>query len=142
MTTEKVNDLEVVPLLNYFDPKKFRLIPADATQFKGGITEVPVSINLHQVFSKGLNFDTRNLQKLYGFGILTGQMIAVNGGQYYSKEYNGKLKAVELNDCGDLWIMKFEFFEEPISLKAVKDSEVLTLLNGCLKPLLLDVTIL
>ena len=37
MTTEKVNDLEIVPLLSYFDPKKFRLIPADAQMFSGGI---------------------------------------------------------------------------------------------------------
>ena len=44
MTTEKVNDLEIVPLLSYFDPKKFRLIPADAQMFSGGISEVPVHI--------------------------------------------------------------------------------------------------
>ena len=74
MTTEKVNDLEIVPLLSYFDPKKFRLIPADAQMFPGGISEVPVHINLHADFGKQLDFDTRNLQKLYGFGTECSQM--------------------------------------------------------------------
>ena len=102
MTTEKVNDLEIVPLLSFFDPKKFRLIPADAHLFSGGISEIPVHINLHFGFAKQLDFDTRNLQKLYGFGIICREMILVNQGEYYSQERGGKIRLVELNDCGEL----------------------------------------
>ena len=118
MTTEKVNDLEIVPLLSFFDPKKFRLIPADAHLFSGGISEIPVHINLHFGFAKQLDFDTRNLQKLYGFGIICREMILVNQGEYYSQERGGKIRLVELNDCGELWIMKFDFFS--LSLKTLK----------------------
>ena len=142
MTTEKVNDLEIVPLLSYFDPKKFRLIPADAQMFPGGISEVPVQINLHTDFGKQLDFDTRNLQKLYGFGIICKEMIVVNQGEYYSQERGGKLRLVELNDCGELWIMKFDFFDTTSKLYAVNANLVKELLNEARKPAFLDYTVL
>ena len=142
MTTEKVNDLEIVPLLSYFDPKKFRLIPADAQMFSGGISEVPVHINLHADFGKQLDFDTRNLQKLYGFGIICKEMIVVNQGVYYSQKRGGKLRLVELNDCGQLWIIKFDFFDATSKLYAVKPNVVKELLNEARKPAFLDYTVL
>ena len=142
MTTEKVNDLDIVPLLSYFDPKKFRLIPADAQIFSGGISEVPVHINLHPDFGKQLSFDTRNLQKLYGFAIICKEMIVVNQGVFYSPKRGGKLRLVELNDCGELWIMKFDFFDATSKLYAVKPNVVKELLNQARKPAFLDYTVL
>ena len=139
MTTEKVSDLQVVSLISYFDETKFRLIPADVVHFSGGISEVPVTINLHADFAKELDFDTRNLQTLYGFGRIEKGLIEVNKGPYYSPERKGELKEVELNDCGALWIMKFEFFDASIKLYAVHSQEVKELLNKCRKPALLDV---
>ena len=141
MTTEKVNDLEIVPLLSFFDPKKFRLIPADAHLFSGGISEIPVHINLHFGFAKQLDFDTRNLQKLYGFGIICREMILVNQGEYYSQERGGKILLVELNDCGELWIMKFDFFDASSKLYAVERNMVKNLLNQARKPAFLDYTV-
>ena len=141
MTTEKVNDLEIVPLLSFFDPKKFRLIPADAHLFSGGISEIPVHINLHLGFAKQLDFDTRNLQKLYGFGIICREMILVNQGEYYSQERGGKIRLVELNDCGELWIMKFDFFDASSKLYAVERNMVKNLLNQARKPAFLDYTV-
>ncbi len=141
MTTEKVNDLEIVPLLSFFDPKKFRLIPADAHLFSGGISEIPVHINLHFGFAKQLDFDTRNLQKLYGFGIICREMILVNQGEYYSQERGGKIRLVELNDCGELWIMKFDFFDASSKLYAVERNMVKNLLNQARKPAFLDYTV-
>lgn len=142
MTTEKVSDLEIVSLKSFFDAGKFRLIPADVVHFSGGISEVPVEFNLHSDFEKRLKFDTRNLQTLYGFGRIEKELIAINQGDYYSPERKGKLKAVELNDCGELWILKFEFFDLMIKLYAVKPSEVEELLNECRKPAMLDYAIL
>lgn len=141
MTTEKVNDLEIVSLLSFFDPKKFRLIPADAHLFSGGISEIPVHINLHSGFAKQLDFDTRNLQKLYGFGIICREMILVNQGEYYSPERGGKIRLVELNDCGELWIMKFDFFDASSKLYAVERNVVKNLLNQARKPAFLDYTV-
>jgi hypothetical protein len=142
MTTEKVSDLEIVSLKSFFDAGKFRLIPADVVHFSGGISEVPVEFNLHTDFAKRLKFDTRNLQTLYGFGRIEKELIAINQGDYYSPARKGKLKAVELNDCGELWILKFEFFDLMIKLYAVKPSEVEELLNECRKPAMLDYAIL
>lgn len=138
MTTEKVIDLDKVSLYSYFDAKKFRLIPANLVHIKGGISEVPVQFNIHPEFAKGLNFDTRNLQTFYGFGIIGKELLVVNHGPYYSLERAGMLKAVELNDCGEFWIMKFEYFDTSIKLLSVRASEVQELLNECLKPMFLD----
>ena len=81
-------------------------------------------------------------QTLYGFGRIEKELIAINQGDYYSPARKGKLKAVELNDCGELWILKFEFFDLMIKLYAVKPSEVEELLNECRKPAMLDYAIL
>lgn len=137
MTTEKVNDLEIINLSDYFSAGKFRLVPADCSHFSGGISEVPVFINIHADFTKALAFDTNNLQQFYGFAIMESNLQKVNGGEYYSPERKGNLKFVELNDCGDLWIIKFEFFDDSKKLYAFKSEEIIPILNGCRKPVLI-----
>lgn len=138
MTTEKVNDLEIISLSDYFDAGKFRIVPADVAHFHGGISEVPVAINIHPDFSKKLNFDTNNLQHFSAFAIMVKKTKEINGGDYYSPARSGKLKVIELNDCGDLWIVKFEFFDDTKKLYTIKADEVPPLLNACRKPVLLD----
>lgn len=136
MTTEKVNDLEIVSLADYFDPKKFRLVLADASFIHGGISEIPVNFNFHPDFIKKLDFKTNNLQTLYGWAIMGDKLKEINNGPYYSAKRGGLLKDVELNDSGELWIMKFETFDGKIKLYAVKESDVLNLLNSCRVPVL------
>ena len=46
MTTEKVNDLELVKLSDYFTPGKFRTIPGTAMTDRGGITEMQAVFNI------------------------------------------------------------------------------------------------
>lgn len=142
MTTEKVNDLEIVNLSDFFDPKKFRLVPADAVHFPGGISEVPVHINIHSEFTKNLSFDTNNLQHFFAFAIMIKKTREINESDYYSPERKGKLKLIELNDCGDLWIMKQEFFDETKKLFAVKKEDIPPLMNLCRKPAFIDKSIL
>lgn len=134
MTSEKVNDLEIVSLSDYFEPKKFRLVLADASFIRGGISEVPVNFNFHPDFIKKLDFKTNNLQSLYGWAIMGEKLKEINGGPYYSAKRGGVLKDVELNDSGELWIMKLETFDGKIKLYAVKENEVLHLLNNCRVP--------
>ncbi|MDY2842962.1 MAG: hypothetical protein SOT81_03135 [Treponema sp.] len=134
MTTEKVNDLEVVDLSEYFDPRKFRLVPADASFLKGGISEIPVNFNFHPDFIKKLGFKINNLQTLYGFSIMGDRLKEMNKSPYYSPKRGGILKEAELNDAGELWILKFETFDGKISLFAAKEAQVLNLLNNCRIP--------
>lgn len=134
MTSEKVNDLEVVNLADYFDPKKFRLVFADASFVRCGISEVPVNFNFHPDLIKKLDFKTHNLQTLYGFAIMGEKIQEINKSPYYSPKRGGVLKDVELNDSGELWIMKFETFDGKIKLYAVKENDVLHLLNNCRVP--------
>ncbi|MCQ2586904.1 MAG: hypothetical protein MJ174_02220 [Treponema sp.] len=136
MTTEKVNDLEIINLADYFDPKYFRLVPADLAHIPGGISEVPVHLNIHPDFAKHLTFDTNNLQHFFAFAIMGKELRKINKSDYYSPERSGFLKMVELNDCGDLWIIKFEFFDDTKKLYAVKMEDVPPILNNCRKPLL------
>lgn len=137
MTTEKVNDLEIVHLVEYLEPRFFRLVGADCAHIHGGISEVPVYINLHPDFLKELTFDTKNLQQMFGFAIMGPKLRGINGGDYYSPARKGNLKSLELNDCGELWILKFEFFDGTKQLKAIKKEDVPPLLNYCRKPVLI-----
>lgn len=138
MTTEKVNDLEVISLSEYIDPSKFRLVPADVAHYSGGISEVPVDINIHPEFAKQLTFDTKNLQHFFAFAIMRGKLCELNGGDYYSPKRKGNLKSIELNDCGALWIVKFEFFDATKKLYAVKMEELPGILNACRKPAMIE----
>lgn len=136
MTTEKVSDLELIKLSDYFNPMYFRLVPADASKVPGGISEVPVYINIHPDFAKSLNFITNNLHSFFAFAIMSPKVKEINKSNYYSPSRGGCLKLVELNDCGELWIVKFEFFDETKKLYAVKKEELPPLLNRCRKPVL------
>lgn len=138
MTTEKVNDLEMVSLCDYLSSKTFRIIPADLVYIKGGISELPVTLNIHPEFSKKLNFDIRKLQKLFAFAIMDKKLVELNDGPYYSTERGGKLKSLELNDCGDVWIMNLKWFDGTKKLYTVKTDEVAELLNYCRKPVIIN----
>lgn len=134
MTSEKINDLEIVNLSDYFDSKLVRLIPADAVTSSGGISEIPVTFNIHAELNKKLNFETKKLQQLYGFTIITKKIKEINESPYYPDKKEGKLRFIELNDCGEVWILKFEFLDDTTKLYAVKSEEVIKLLNNCRKP--------
>ena len=134
MTSEKINDLEIVNLSDYFDSKLVRLIPADAVTSSGGISEIPVTFNIHAELNKKLNFETKKLQQLYGFAIITKKIKEINESPYYPDKKEGKLRFIELNDCGEVWILKFEFLDDTTKLYAVKSEEVIKLLNNCRKP--------
>lgn len=135
MTTEKVNDLEIIKLSDYFSAKTFRLVPTDAGWEKGGISEVPITFNLHYDFSTQLSFNIGKLQKLYGFSIMGKKLVELNESPYYGPKYQGVLKEVELNDCGILWIVKFGFSNKKDKLYATHADEVMNLLNSCRRPL-------
>ena len=134
MTSEKINDLEIVNLSDYFDSKLVRLIPADAVTSSGGISEIPVTFNIHAELNKKLNFETKKLQQLYSFTIITKKIKEINESPYYPNKKEGKLRFIELNDCGDVWILKLEFLDDTTKLYAVKSDEVIQLLNNCRKP--------
>lgn len=134
MTSEKINDLEIVNLSDYFDSKLVRLIPADAVTSSGGISEIPVTFNIHAELNKKLNFETKKLQQLYGFTIITKKIKEINESPYYPNKKEGKLRFIELNDCGDVCILKLEFLDDTTKLYAVKSEEVIKLLNNCRKP--------
>ena len=134
MTSEKINDLELVNLSDYFDSRLVRLIPADAVATSGGISEIPLTFNIHAEVQKKLNFETKKLQQLYGFAIITKKIKEINESPYYPDKKEGKLRFIELNDCGEVWILKFEFLDDTTKLYAVKSDEVIKLLNNCRKP--------
>ena len=134
MTSEKINDLELVNLSDYFDSRLVRLIPADAVATSGGISEIPLTFNIDTEVQKKLNFETKKLQQLYGFAIITKKIKEINESPYYPDKKEGKLRFIELNDCGEVWILKFEFLDDTTKLYAVKSDEVIKLLNNCRKP--------
>ena len=113
MTTEKVNDLELVKLSDYFWPEKFRIIPGSAITERGGISEMLV---------------------IYGFGILNDKLIEINKSKYVGYEEENVLKRVTFNDCGQRFVMVLELSDAPDKLLAVTADEVAYLLNNCLHP--------
>ena len=78
MTTEKVNDLELVKLSDYFTPGKFRTIPGTAMTDRGGITEMQAVFNINTDFAKRLTFQFSTMLVIYGFGILNDKLIEIN----------------------------------------------------------------
>ena len=134
MTTEKVNDLELVKLSDYFRPEKFRIIPGSAITERGGISEMPAIFNFYSDFAKRLTFDFSSMLVIYGFGILNDKLIEINKSKYVGYEEENVLKRVTFNDCGQRFVMVLELSDAPDKLLAVTADEVAYLLNNCLHP--------
>ena len=107
MTTEKVNDLELVKLSEYFTPGKFRTIPGTAMTDRGGITEMQAVFNINTDFAKRLTFQFSTMNVL---------------------------KRITFNDCGERFVMVLELSDAPDKLLAVTADDVEYLLNNCLHP--------
>ena len=118
MTTEKVNDLELVKLSDYFTPGKFRTIPGTAMTDRGGITEMQAVFNINTDFAKRLTFQFSTMLVIYGFGILNDKLIEINKSKYVGYKEENVLK---LSDAPD-------------KLLAVTADDVEYLLNNCLHP--------
>ena len=127
MTTEKVNDLELVKLSEYFTPVKFRTIP-------GGITEMQAVFNINTDFAKRLTFQFSTMLVIYGFGILNDKLIEINKSKYVGYKEENVLKRITFNDCGERFVMVLELSDAPDKLLAVTADDVEYLLNNCLHP--------
>lgn len=134
MTTEKVNDLELVKLSDYFTPGKFRTIPGTAMTDRGGITEMQAVFNINTDFAKRLTFQFSNMLVIYGFGILNDKLIEINKSKYVGYKEENVLKRITFNDCGERFVMVLELSDAPDKLLAVTADDVEYLLNNCLHP--------
>ena len=133
MTTEKVNDLELVKLSDYFTPGKFRTIPGTMTD-RGGITEMQAVFNINTDFAKRLTFQFSTMLVIYGFGILNDKLIEINKSKYVGYKEENVLKRITFNDCGERFVMVLELSDAPDKLLAVTADDVEYLLNNCLHP--------
>ena len=134
MTTEKVNDLELVKLSDYFTPGKFRTIPGTAMTDRGGITEMKAVFNINTDFAKRLTFQFSTMLVIYGFGILNDKLIEINKSKYVGYKEENVLKRITFNDCGERFVMVLELSDAPDKLLAVTADDVEYLLNNCLHP--------
>ena len=134
MTTEKVNDLELVKLSDYFTPGKFRTIPGTAMTDRGGITEMQAVFNINTDFAKRLTFQFSTMLVIYGFGILNDKLIEINKSKYVGYKEENVLKRITFNDCGVRFVMVLELSDAPDKLLAVTADDVEYLLNNCLHP--------
>ena len=134
MTKQKVGDLEMVRLSDYFTPGKFRTVSGETITRRGGISEVRVVFHIHYEFAKRLTFDYSTLLIIYGYGIMNDKLIEINGHPYVSYMGEGNLKRVSINDCGERFVMVFELRNEPDKLVAVSPDDVAELLNNCRHP--------
>lgn len=134
MTTEKVNDLELVKLSDYFTPGKFRTIPGTAMTDRGGITEMQAVFNINTDFAKRLTFQFSTMLVIYGFGILNDKLIEINKSKYVGYKEENMLKRITFNDCGERFVMVLELSDAPDKLLAVTADDVEYLLNNCLHP--------
>ena len=134
MTTEKVNDLELVKLSDYFTPGKFRTIPGTAMIDRGGITEMQAVFNINTDFAKRLTFQFSTMLVIYGFGILNDKLIEINKSKYVGYKEENVLKRITFNDCGERFVMVLELSDAPDKLLAVTADDVEYLLNNCLHP--------
>ena len=132
MTTEKVNDLELVKLSDYFTPGKFRTIPGTAMTDR--ITEMQAVFNINTDFAKRLTFQFSTMLVIYGFGILNDKLIEINKSKYVGYKEENVLKRITFNDCGERFVMVLELSDAPDKLLAVTADDVEYLLNNCLHP--------
>lgn len=134
MTSEKIKDLKLVKLSDYLTPEKFRIVPRDAIDVPGGISEVQVILYLHENFTKRLTFNFSSIMVIYGFARLNEELKALNKYEYTTSQGKGVLKRITLNDCGDVFIMVFELSDSQDKLVTVKAEDVAFLLNNCMHP--------
>lgn len=134
MTTESVNNMELVSLSDFFSPKKFRLIPDDALTRRGGVSEVQVVFHLRKKFTQKLNFECSSILVLYGYAVMNDRLKEINQACYTIPVKDSRLKKIELNDCGERFVMVLSLRKEKELLYAVDAHEVADLLNNCMHP--------
>ena len=132
MTTEKVNDLELVKLSDYFTPGKFRTIPGTAMTDRGGITEMQAVFNINTDFAKRLTFQFSTMQSTTSVrSIPTSSHARQSSSAITLKQ---RWVSVFKESCLQDIVMVLELSDAPDKLLAVTADDVEYLLNNCLHP--------
>ncbi|MFI3206290.1 MAG: hypothetical protein R3Y33_03490 [Clostridia bacterium] len=114
-------------LLDLFPSKDFRLIKEEHKKIPGGISEIPVIIDLKKPFAKTLSFKTPWDYELYGFVKCKQTLFQKTG-------YNNTVK-ITISDWDDKFTVVFEDkdgTESPIY--SMEKDYVKQILEECRKP--------
>ncbi len=124
---QRFEDVKKIDLAEIFQVKDFRLIREEHRKIKGGISEIPVKVDLKKEFAKSLNFKAPWDGEFYGF-------IKCKYDLFKKTGYDNT-KRITIVDWDSHCVMIFEDDkgnEEPI-YSASKD-ELKKLLENCRKP--------
>jgi len=118
-----------VALSDYLSPAHFRTITAKVRGIPGGVTEIPVTLELTPAFAAKLKFPVPWDGKVYGFVHDNARLAAVFTGAM-AKDYAAR--RIYLNDWGAEFMLTFESGDRSGEVSYfVTPSEVRDLLDNC-----------
>ncbi|WP_058486528.1 hypothetical protein [Defluviitalea phaphyphila] len=124
--TKKYKGIKRILLSEYLTPQMFRTITKDLLKIPGGITEIPVMVEMNPKFFEKLNFKVPTTGILYGF-------IKKNHNLIEIEKQKGKIKKIELHDWGTEFLLVIEVLTGEEIAYNVSNKEVQELLENCLR---------
>lgn len=124
---KRYQDIAPKRLEELFPTEYFRLIPEIYKVIPGGVTEIPVKIDMKKLFAKNLNFPVPWDGELYGFVRYKDELFAKTG-------YDNTVH-ITISDWDNQFTLIFEDDqgnEKPVYSTSKED--IKTLLEGCTKP--------
>ena len=117
-------NIEYVNLENYLTSEKFRVVPGECKDIPGGISEIPVVIDVKKQFSDSLGFDVSRSGRIYGW-IRTCEEDILR---------KIEAKKIELIDWKEKFLMLILIGKEEKKTFFVNNAAVRKLLKECRKP--------
>lgn len=129
MPLQHYKNAQTVDLDSLIPVDYFRLVDTKEYNVPCGMTEIPVEIELHDVFLKSLSFTAPWDGILYGFTKEFGKIKELNGRQ----EFNHRINRICLQDWDDKFLLVIERDFKEIAYY-VPTPDVKALLENCRKP--------
>lgn len=125
MAKHHYSDALACELSDFITPDKFRTVLYEQSSLPGGISEVPVEINLKKATAKKLSFDVPSDGVLYGFARIR---------PLVKERFGAKTAKVFINDWEVKFLLVFELFDtDQEKAFYVTEDEVLDLLEKCIR---------
>lgn len=130
--TEKYENAVNISIGDLIPIENFRTIDRKSRDIPGGISEIPVTININKEFANKLSFKTATSGKIYGFTRMNEKLRSLDG--LPQNKARGKLiKDIIINDWDKIFILIFEMASGDEIAYYIGTDEIQNLLENCLR---------
>jgi hypothetical protein len=132
--SNRLKKAEKIALESIMPAQDFRTVESELRDLRGGITEIPVTVEFNKDFKPSLKNPISGGCFVHGFIRMNEMLARINGSPYRQNENGNGIKRIYLTDWDGIFLLSVTMIHGSEYLYSVTSEEVEYLLSNCRHP--------